>query len=103
MVIDKLDNLSKYVGLDDRIRSIDSFRIEKKRDYKGFVVDKEATNIFVVAKGHVNAATGWRDNRENREVTGVITLNEGDFVLYLPGEPFALNYDDAIVEHRRLK
>ena len=55
MVIDKLDNLSKYVGLDDRIRSIDSFRIEKKRDYKGFVVDKEATNIFVVAKGKENA------------------------------------------------
>ena len=33
----------------------------------------------MVVKGKANAATGWRDNRENREVTGVITLDEGDY------------------------
>ena len=103
MVKDKLLNLINYVGLDDRIRSIESFRLEKSRDYKSFVVDKEATNIFLVIKGKANAATGWRDNRENREVTGVITLDEGDFVLYLPGEPFALNTVEGTIEHRRLK
>ena len=103
MVKDKLLNLINYVGLDDRIRNIESFRLEKSRDYKSFVVDKEATNIFLVIKGKANAATGWRDNRENREVTGVITLDEGDFVLYLPGEPFALNTVEGTIEHRRLK
>ena len=103
MVKDKLENLNKYVGLDDRIRNLTSYRPEKNRDYKGFVVDKEATNIFVVAKGMANAATGWRDNRENREVTGVVTLEEGEFVIYLPGEPFALSYANAQIEHRRLK
>ena len=100
---DKLENLVNYVGLDDRIRNINSFRLEKNRDYKSFVVDKEATNIFLVTKGKVNAATGWRDNRENREVTGVVTLEKGEFVLYLPGEPFALNTADGVIEHRRLK
>ena len=103
MVKDKLLNLINYVGLDDRIRNIESFRLEKSRDYKSFVVDKEATNIFLVIKGKATAATGWRDNRENREVTGVITLDEGDFVLYLPGEPFALNTVEGTIEHRRLK
>ena len=103
MVKDRLENLIDYVGLDDRIRNIDSFRLEKNRDYKSFVVDKEATNIFLVIKGKANAATGWRDNRENKEVTGVVTLEEGEFVLYLPGEPFALNTSEGIVEHRRLK
>ena len=63
MVKDKLLNLINYVGMDDRIRSIESFRLEKSRDYKSFVVDKEATNIFLVIKGKANAATGWRDNR----------------------------------------
>ena len=48
MVKDRLENLIDYVGLDDRIRNIDSFRLEKNRDYKSFVVDKEATNIFLV-------------------------------------------------------
>ena len=103
MVKDKLENLYNYVGLDDRIKNINSFRLEKNRDYKSFVVDKEATNIFLVTKGKVNAATGWRDNRENREVTGVVTLEKGEFVLYLPGEPFALNTADGVIEHRRLK
>ena len=103
MVKDRLENLIDYVGLDDRIRNIDSFRLEKNRDYKSFVVDKEATNIFLVIKGKANAATGWRDKRENREVTGVGTLEEGEFVLYLPGEPFALNTSEGIGEHRRLK
>ena len=40
MVKDKLLNLINYVGLDDRIRNIESFRLEKSRDYKSFVVDK---------------------------------------------------------------
>lgn len=103
MVKDKLENLGKYIALDERIKSINSFRVEKNREYTGFSVDKEATNIFVVVKGKANAATGWRDNRENREVTGVITLDEGDFVLYLPCEPFALNTVEGTIEHRRLK
>ena len=103
MVKDKLENLGKYIALDERIKSINSFRVEKNREYTGFSVDKEATNIFVVVKGKANAATGWRDNRENREVKGVITLDEGDFVLYLPGEPFALNTVEGTIEHRRLK
>ena len=103
MVKDKFENINKYCGLDDRIRNLSSFRPEKNREYKGFVVDKEATNIFVVKKGKANAATGWRDNRENREVTGVVTLEENEFVLYLPGEPFALNYENSLIEHRRLK
>ena len=100
MVKDKLENLGKYIALDERIKSINSFRVEKNREYTGFSVDKEATNIFVVVKGKANAATGWRDNREG---TGVITLDEGDFVLYLPGEPFALNTVEGTIEHRRLK
>ena len=66
MVKDKLLNLINYVGLDDRIRNIESFHLEKSRDYKSFVVDKAATNIFLVIKCQGTAATGWRDNRENR-------------------------------------
>lgn len=103
MIKDKIENINKYIGLDDRLRNIDRYKNEKNRQYREFSVDKEATNIFIVNSKSITAATGWRENRENREVTGVMTVNEGEFVLYLPGEPFALKNEDALIEHRRLK
>ena len=103
MIKDKTQNISKYSSLDDRIRNLSSYRAQKNREYREFSVDKEATNIFFVKEGSISAATGWRENRENREVTGVVNVSEGEFVLYLPGEPFALKGDGAMIDHRRLK
>ncbi|MGN1164449.1 MAG: hypothetical protein ACI4S4_06585 [Candidatus Ornithospirochaeta sp.] len=89
--------------MDDRLKDLQSAKTRSVRSYREFSVDKEATNIFVVTKGEVRAATGWRENRENREVTGVVSVGEGEFVLYLPGEPMAVTVEDGcIVEHRRL-
>ena len=103
MVKDSISNISRYYSLDERLKNLTEAKVRATRSYREFSVDKDATNIFVVKKGEARAATGWRENRENREVTGVVSIREGEFVIFLPGEPMAITLmEDSEVEHRRL-
>ena len=84
MVKDSLDNIRRYYGLVDKL---DSFREEDIPAFYGFIEDREYPRLFIVRRGSAVFATSWRENPLSREATGAITASEGEFVLYLPGEP----------------
>ena len=97
MLKDKKENLSRYLGLDDSLSSFSVGESEVSGEYSSFVVDRKSTTVFFVEKGTSSFATGWRENRDNREVLGVITAGEGEFVLYLPGEPMVAKPSEGSV------
>lgn len=100
MLKDKIDNLNKYYSLDDNLRLFSSDKLsDVTSDMESFLVDRAHSMLFVVENGKASFATSWRENELNREVTGVMTAENEEFVLYLPGEPYILRKcsDDVLV------
>ena len=87
MVKDSSNSLKSYFSLDEKLRNLSSYESIDVPEYRGFVVDKEHTSVFLVNKGEGLFATSWRENPDSRDVTGLVSAKQGDFVLYLPGEP----------------
>ncbi|MBQ0072085.1 MAG: hypothetical protein KBS81_09595 [Spirochaetales bacterium] len=104
MVKDIISNLDKYYSLDERLKHLMTYKEDTVGKYAEFKIDRETTEIFVVERGQASFATSWRENRENHEVTAVMTAQEGEFVIYLPGEPIAVTpAEGALVLRRKLK
>ncbi len=103
MLKDRLENLSKYRSLDDSLSSFTPGKTDDLPSFSDFVVDKEHTTLFTVDEGEGRFATGWRENRDNREVLGVMTASKGEFVLYLPGEPFIVRAEDSTIRYWSVK
>lgn len=93
MLKEKIVNLKKYYSLDHELSKLDLYNLNNAKISNTFMVDKEHSKLFIVENGEANCATSWRDNENNREVTGVINAKEGEFVLYLPGEPYVVRYN----------
>ncbi len=88
MLKDRLTELDRYRSLDV---SLSHFRKDDMKDAgesDTFAVDSNNTRLFLVEKGEASFATSWRENENNREVLAVMKAVEGEFVLFLPGEPF---------------
>lgn len=102
MLKDKTERLEAYYPLDDRLRD-DLEKIELPT-YYGFIDDTDSSTLFIVSSGSITAATSWRENKESREPIAAVRAYEGEFVLYLPGEPMLVKADDdAEVEVYRTK
>lgn len=97
MLKDKIENLGKYNGLDETLKSFSLDKLNWVDSYSAFVVDKNKTTLFYVENGEGSFATSWRDNENNREVLAVIKAEKGEFVLFLPGEPYTLKSDEDSV------
>ena len=87
MVKDGTNCLKSYYSLDEKLRNINDYESQEVPEYRGFAVDKEHTNVFMVNKGEGLFASSWRENPLSRDVTGLMNAKSGEFVLYLPGEP----------------
>ncbi len=97
MLKDRIENLSKYNGLDEALKGFSFDKLISPPSFSSFAVDKAKTTLFYVEKGEGNFATSWRDNENNREVLSVMKAGVGEFVLYLPGEPYTYKCDDDSV------
>ncbi len=99
MLKDNIDNIDKYLSLDVSLTGFRRNEMETAEKCESFVVDSDNTTLFLVEKGECSFALSWRENENNREVLAVMKAEKGEFVLYLPGEPFTLRpSDDAVVK-----
>ena len=100
MVIDKMRNVCKYSALSEDIRRMDELKPSALPDFYGYRVDRKHTAIFSVLSGSVLFSTTWRENPESRDANAAVTAKSGDFVLFLPGEPFLMRIlsDEADVD-----
>ncbi len=90
MLKDNIRNIDKYISLDPALRGFKNDEMHDITVSESFVVDRDRTTLFLVGKGRCSFALSWRENENNREVLAVMDAAEGEFVLYLPGEPFTL-------------
>ncbi len=95
MLRDNIKNIDKYLSLDPALRGFRREEMKEATPAESFVVDRDNTTLFLVEKGRCSFALGWRENENNMEVLAVIDAREGDFVLYLPGEPYTLRFADG--------
>ncbi len=94
MLKDTTDNLERYYPLDNSLSTYSSGDGVKVDSFSEFIVDKEHTVLFTVENGGGSFATSWRENELNREVLAVMRAKTGEFVLYLPGEPYLVKCDE---------
>ena len=93
-----MKEISRYGTLSEGIRDIASAHSVPVPDFHGFRIDRSHTVVFVLSRGSAVFSTSWRENPDSREAKAVVTASAGDFVLYLPGEPFIMRSDDPGLE-----
>ncbi len=94
MVKDNTNRIKSYYSLDEKLSALSSYESQDIPEYRGFIVDKEHTTVFLVNKGEGLFATSWRENPDSRDVTGLIKATSGEFVIYLPGEPMLIKCEE---------
>ncbi len=105
MVSDHLHSIAKYRPLDEKLGSLRDMPAEELPVFHCYRTMKDNTVVFTVGKGSATASTSWRENPGSMEATAAVTLGAGDFVLFLPGEPFIVkaNEEDAEISMRVLR
>ena len=98
MVRDDVRNLHSYFPLDEALRHISEEKTEEVPVFHSFNVNKACTVIVTVEKGSITASTSWRESPESRDVTAAVKAKSGEFVLFLPGEPFLVRFDTEETE-----
>ena len=90
MVIDRMRNVSRYAMLSEGLRKIAAARSCPVPDFHGYRTDRDHTVVFSVTAGEAVFSTSWRENPDSRDAKAVVRASAGDFVLFLPGEPFIM-------------
>lgn len=98
MVKDRMKEIARYRALSEGIRDISSAPSSPVPDFHGFRTDRSHTVIFVLSRGSAVFSTSWRENPDSCEAKAVVRASAGDFVLYLPGEPYIMRSDDPELE-----
>ena len=96
MLSDNLENLNRYISLDEAIRDDALSNEEELPAFHGFMKDNEHSVLFIAREGGGIASTSWRETPLSREATAALRFKEEDFVLFLPGEPFIVKAEDEM-------
>lgn len=91
-------NISKYSALSESIREIAKMDSAPVPDFHSYRFDKNHTIVFSLTRGSAIFATSWRENPESRDSNAVMKAIAGEFVLFLPGEPYIMRSDDQSLE-----
>ena len=97
MVKDKSRLLVKRTYLEEELKDVAEMEGIDVQSMSSFDRDPEYSHFFEVLRGSCIAATTWREDENSDEVTAVFTLKSGDGVLFLPGEPFLIKFQEAEV------
>lgn len=97
MIIDKLTNISAYSNIEETIKNLHNFKSESASSLDAFETDKNHSVLFVIDEGFATFATSWREQEVNNEVISTLKIEEGYFILFLPGEPFIVKCDSSKV------
>lgn len=99
MIKDKAKELIKRTGLLESLKTIPD-REGRECDYsREFQTDRENAHFYEVLSGKVRALTTWREMPESKDVIALMTLEEGDAVLYFAGEARMIVPIDGEVSH----
>ena len=103
MVSDKLENLHLYSPLAEGLSRFQEKSPEMLQERDGYSVDRKHTVLFIVDSLSAVFSTSWRENPDSREPLAAVTVQEGSFVLFLPGEPYLVKTGEASVRMYRVE
>ena len=103
MVSDKLENLHLYSPLAEGLIRFQEKSPVPLQGKDGYSVDRKHTVLFVVDSFTAVFSTSWRENPDSREPLAAVTVQEGSFVLFLPGEPYLVKAGEASVRMYRVE
>ena len=87
MVKDEVRNLIAQTSLDEKLKDIKSMEGRNPELSSSFLLDRNHSHFIEVLSGSAQVATTWREMPESNEVLSLMTVNAGEAVLFLPGEP----------------
>ena len=90
MILDNISRLNSYRTLCPELSSLERRCPLDISCFDEYAVDKEHFALFLVDGGGYLASTTWRENPYSREAVAALRLSSGQFVLFLPGEPYLL-------------
>ena len=97
MVLDRLKSIGRYHSLDEALARLQDVPAEPIPAFYGYRVS-DSTVVFTVERKRLIASTTWRENPGSREASAAAAASEGDFVLFLPGEPYLVKAEDEDTE-----
>lgn len=95
MVKDSLVNLEKYSSLCNDLSVVRKNEGEKIDSLSSFIRDKEHLTLIFVEEGEATFFLSWRENNETNDCIAALPLRKGEFVLFLPSEPYCVKFDKA--------
>lgn len=95
MVLDYCNHFKKYYSLDEGLKNVMDLESMAVPVFNGFSVNRSSSCLYTVNKGEAVFATSWRENPDSMEATAVCKAREGQFVLYLPGEPMLVKVEEG--------
>ncbi len=95
MVKDSLVNLEKYSSLCNDISIVRKKSGEKIDPLTAFIRDKEHLTLILVEEGEATFFLSWRENEQTNDCIAALPLKKGEFVLFLPSEPYCIKFDEA--------
>lgn len=98
MIVDKLENLERFLALSIDIKNLDGKKGKTVINPEiEFLRNSKKIKLFIVEEGCATFSTTWRECYDSMEVTGIIKLEKDSFALYLPSEPYLVRTDGAKV------
>ncbi len=99
MIIDSVSNLSLYEPVLPSIKAKDGYLYSIVEKMNAFVCEKKRSVLLIADKGDARIATGWRENKESKDVNAACILHEGEFALFLPGERYIVSECDRVIKY----
>ena len=99
MIIDSLSNLSMYESVLPSIKDKDGYLYSECERMHAFVCEKKKSVLLIAKKGDARIATGWRENKDSKDVIAACILREGEFALFLPGERYIVSECGKVIRY----
>jgi len=99
MVSDRVSDIGKYYDILPSLKGIEHSLSSYQESMESFDVNRKYSILLLVEEGKVSAATTWREVPGGRDVTAVMNLSKGDFVLFLPGEQYLVKGEGRVLKY----
>ncbi len=96
MIFDKTANLEKYYPLCESLRNISGLLFSQAEDMETFDVNRKCCTLFVCEEDGSRVASSWREDGITKDVLAAVSLTEGTFAFFLPGERFIFRGDARV-------
>jgi len=99
MILDKEVNIPSYRKLLTSLSALEKLLPYPVESQEEFTCDKKNSTLIIIKKGSFSVATSWRELENSKDVTSAFLVNEGDALLFLPGEHYLIKGEGNAIKY----